>query len=62
MVKSVPMVESAVTSADLRAGIEGRVQQTEENVADLEEIFHAVGETPNGRTQIPTRFSQKENR
>jgi len=62
MVKSLPTRASAARTADLRAGIEGHLAQTKEHMARLEKIFEALGENPNGRTQIPAEFFQKENR
>jgi ferritin-like metal-binding protein YciE len=61
MVKSLPTRTGAATTADLRAGIEGRPTQTKEHMARLEKIFEALGENLNGRTQIPAKFFQKEN-
>jgi len=62
MVKSLPMMANAATSADLRAGIKGHLEQTKEHVARLETIFEALGENPNGRPQIPAKFFQEKNR
>ncbi len=56
LVKSLPVMANAATSADLRAGIEGHLEQTKEHVARLEEVFEALGENPNSSTQIPGKF------
>jgi ferritin-like metal-binding protein YciE len=60
MVKSLTARASAATTADLRSGIEGHLAQTREHMARLREIFEALGENPNGRTQIPAEFFQEE--
>jgi len=49
LVKALPKMAKAATSADLRAGFEGHLEQTKEHVARLEEIFKALGESPNGK-------------
>jgi ferritin-like metal-binding protein YciE len=49
LVKALPKMAKAATSADLRAGFEGHLEQTKEHVARLEEIFKTLGESPNGK-------------
>jgi ferritin-like metal-binding protein YciE len=49
LVKALPKMAKAATSADLRAGFEGHLGQTREHVARLEEIFKTLGESPNGK-------------
>jgi ferritin-like metal-binding protein YciE len=49
LVKALPKMAKASTSADLRAGFEGHLDQTKEHVARLETIFKALGESPNGK-------------
>lgn len=49
LVKVLPKMAKAATSAGLRAGFEGHLEQTKEHVARLEEIFKALGESPNGK-------------
>jgi ferritin-like metal-binding protein YciE len=48
-VKALPKMARASTSGDLRAGFEGHLEQTKEHVARLENIFKALGESPNGK-------------
>jgi ferritin-like metal-binding protein YciE len=49
LLKAIPKMAHAATSADLRAGLEGHLEQTKEHVTRLEEIFKALGESPNGK-------------
>jgi len=49
LVKAIPKMAKAATSSDLRAGFEAHLEQTKEHVARLEEIFEALGESPNGK-------------
>jgi ferritin-like metal-binding protein YciE len=49
LVKALPQMAKAATSADLRAGFEGHLEQTKEHVARLEKIFKALGENPSGK-------------
>jgi ferritin-like metal-binding protein YciE len=49
LVKAIPKLANAATSADLRAGFEGHLEQTKEHVVRLEEIFKSLGESPNGK-------------
>jgi len=49
MVKALPKMARAATSADLRSGFEEHLKQTEEHVARLEQIFEALGESPKGK-------------
>src|SRR6202521_6439563 len=48
LVKALPKMAKATTSADLRAGFEGHLEQTKEHVARLEKIFSVLGESPKG--------------
>lgn len=49
LVKALPKMAKATTSADLRAGFEGHLEQTKEHVARLEKIFKALEESPAGK-------------
>jgi ferritin-like metal-binding protein YciE len=49
LVKALPKMAKAATSGGLRAGFESHLEQTKEHVARLEEIFKALGESPNGK-------------
>lgn len=49
LLKAIPKMAKASTSADLRAGFEGHLIQTQEHVSRLEEIFKALGESPEGK-------------
>jgi ferritin-like metal-binding protein YciE len=49
LVKALPKMAKASTSADLRAGFEEHLSQTKEHVARLEKIFKALGESPKGK-------------
>jgi ferritin-like metal-binding protein YciE len=49
LVKALPKMAEASTSADLRAGFEEHLGQTKEHVARLEKIFKALGESPTGK-------------
>jgi ferritin-like metal-binding protein YciE len=49
LVKALPKMAKAATSADLRAGFEGHLEQTKGHVARLEKIFKALGESPKGK-------------
>ena len=49
MVKALPKLANAATSAGLRAGFEEHLMQTKEHVARLEQIFEALGESPKGK-------------
>lgn len=49
LVKALPKMAKAATSADLRAGFEGHLKQTQEHVARLEQIFEALEESPKGK-------------
>src|ERR1700730_10360996 len=49
LVKALPKMAKASTSADLRAGFEEHLGQTKEHVARLEKIFKALGESPKGK-------------
>ena len=48
LVKALPKMAKAATSADLRAGFEEHLNQAKEHVARLEKIFSALGESPKG--------------
>jgi len=49
LVKALPKMAKASTSSELRAGFEKHLGQTKEHVTRLEEIFNALGESPNGK-------------
>lgn len=49
LLKAIPKMAHAATSPDLRAGFEGHLEQTKEHMTRLEEIFKALGESPNGK-------------
>jgi ferritin-like metal-binding protein YciE len=49
LVKALPKMAEASTSADLRAGFEAHLAQTKEHAARLERIFKALGESPTGK-------------
>jgi ferritin-like metal-binding protein YciE len=49
MVKALPKMAKAATSADLRSGFEEHLKQTQEHVARLEQILAALGESPKGK-------------
>src|SRR6202049_2745757 len=49
LLKALPKMAKASTSADLRAGFEEHLSQTKEHVARLEKIFKALGESPKGK-------------
>src|SRR6202049_5367527 len=49
LVKCLPKMAKASTSADLRACFEEHLTQTKEHVARLEKIFKALGESPKGK-------------
>ena len=49
LVKALPKMTKASTSADLRGGFESHLGQTKEHLARLEEIFKALGESPKGK-------------
>jgi ferritin-like metal-binding protein YciE len=50
LVKALPKMAKASTSAELRTGFEKHLDQTKEHVVRLEEIFHALGESPKGKS------------
>jgi ferritin-like metal-binding protein YciE len=49
LVKALPKMAKAATSADLRSGFEEHLAQTMEHVARLEKIFKPLGESPTGK-------------
>jgi len=49
LVKALPKMAKASTSAELREAFEKHLGQTKEHVARLEEIFNALGERPKGK-------------
>jgi ferritin-like metal-binding protein YciE len=49
LVKALPKMAKASTSAELRAGFEKHLDQTKEHVVRLEEIFNALGESLKGK-------------
>jgi ferritin-like metal-binding protein YciE len=49
LVKALPKMAKASTSAELREAFEKHLGQTKEHVVRLEEIFNALGERPKGK-------------
>jgi ferritin-like metal-binding protein YciE len=49
LVKALPKMAKASTSAELRTGFEKHLEQTKEHVVRLEEIFNALGESLKGK-------------
>lgn len=49
LVKALPKMAKAATSADLRTGFEEHLEQTRGHVQRLEQIFKALGEKPTGK-------------
>jgi ferritin-like metal-binding protein YciE len=49
LVKALPKMAKAATSADLRAGFEQHLEQTKGHVQRLEQIFNALGEKASGK-------------
>jgi ferritin-like metal-binding protein YciE len=49
LVKALPKMAKAATSADLRAGFEEHLEQTKGHVQRLETIFEQLGESPKGK-------------
>jgi len=49
LVKALPKMAKAANSDELRAGIEGHLEQTKGHVARLETIFKGLGEKPTGK-------------
>jgi ferritin-like metal-binding protein YciE len=49
LLKALPKMAKASTSAGLRAGFEEHLEQTKEHVARLEKIFKTLGETAGGK-------------
>src|ERR1700680_2786991 len=49
LLKALPKMAKASTSADLRSRFEEHLSQTKEHVARLEKIFKALGESPKGK-------------
>jgi len=49
LIKALPKMAKAATSADLRNGFEEHLSQTMEHVARLEKIFKALGQSPTGK-------------
>jgi len=49
LVKALPKMAKASSNDDLREAFEEHLQQTEEHVARLEQIFERLGEKPSGK-------------
>src|SRR5580692_860514 len=49
MVKALPKLAKASSSAELRQGFEEHLRQTSEHVSRLEQIFEKLGEKPTGK-------------
>jgi ferritin-like metal-binding protein YciE len=52
LAKALPEMAKQADSEDLRTGLEGQLEQTKEHVARLEKTFNALGENPNGNTDV----------
>jgi ferritin-like metal-binding protein YciE len=50
LVKALPKMAKAATSADLKAGFEKHLAQTQDHVSRLETVFKGLGESPKGKT------------
>jgi ferritin-like metal-binding protein YciE len=50
LIKALPKMAKAASSDELRQGFEKHLEQTMGHVKRLEEIFHALGESPKGKT------------
>jgi len=50
LVKALPKMAKAATSAKLKAGFEKHLSQTREHVTRLEKIFSELAESPKGKT------------
>jgi ferritin-like metal-binding protein YciE len=49
LVKALPKMAKAASSAELRQGFEKHLKQTQGQVQRLEKIFQALGESPKGK-------------
>ena len=49
LVKALPKMAKAATSADLKAGFEAHLKQTQEHVSRLETIFSGLSQNPKGK-------------
>jgi ferritin-like metal-binding protein YciE len=52
LAKALPEMAKQADSEDLRTGTEGQLEQAKEHVARLEKTFNALGENPNGKTEV----------
>ena len=52
LAKALPEMVKQADSEDLRTGFEGQLEQAKEHVARLEKTFNALGENPNGKTDV----------
>ena len=50
LLKAIPKMAKAATSADLRKGFEKHLKQTEEHVKRLERVCEELGVSPKGRS------------
>jgi ferritin-like metal-binding protein YciE len=49
LVKALPKMAKAAENEDLKQGIEQHLEQTQQHVARLEEVFEAIGEKPKAK-------------
>lgn len=49
LIKALPKMAKAATSAELKAGFEAHLNQTQEHVSRLETIFSALTQSPKGK-------------
>jgi ferritin-like metal-binding protein YciE len=50
LIKALPKMAKAASSGELRQGFEKHLEQTTGHAQRLEKIFHALGESPKGKT------------
>ena len=50
LIKALPKMAKAASNAELKAGFEEHLKQTEEHHNRLEKVFEALGEKPRGKT------------
>lgn len=55
IVKALPKMANAATSADLKAAMEKHLKETEGHVRKIEQVFQAFGEKPVGKTCEATK-------
>jgi len=50
LIKALPKMAEAATNAELKAGFEAHLKQTETHLSRLEKIFKGLNKSPNGDT------------